>query len=396
MSDYGLKTEGFVRKPLDVMLSELQAGFESIFGSNVDTDPDSPDGQEIGLFSGALDEAWQTIAEGVTALDPDNAEGVLQSSMVKLNGITRNDEEFTSVVADVVGVVPNVLLAGAVAETSDTGDRFVLSADVTFTGGADSSVWIAESAGPVPCEAATLTVISTPKPGWTSITNPAAATSIGALEEEDGDLRIRRDQSSTLGAVHAYEAITAGMLNVLGVLDAKLLVNETGSVDGDGLPAHSIRMIVEGGTDDDVAQSFWDEGTAGVERTGTSSGTASDRNGNSQTVPFSRPVDVNIWIEMTLATGPGFPADGADQIKQAIVDYAAGIHESQIGNPDDDGYQIAEDVIYSRLYIPINSVPGHSVTDLTLGIAASPVGKVDVPITNLQKSRFAIARITVS
>ncbi len=396
MADFGLKPTGFIRKPLEEIIATLATKYTAIYGDNADTDPDTPDGQNLGIYSGAIDEVWQLGAEIATILDPRNVGGVLQSQMVKLNGLERSPEIKTALVAQVVGVVPETLLAGAVAATSDTGDRFVLTADVVFTGGSDTSVWEAEEAGPVPAEAGTLTVISTPKTGWTSITNAAGPTQPGSLEESDGHLRIRRDKSTELRAVHSRTSIEGNLLNVDAVLDAKVLVNESVSTDPDGLPLKSIRAIVEGGADDEIAQAIFDGNAAGIATSGAASGTAVDRNGTDITINFARPTDVDIWITVSISQGPGFPAGGDELMKQAIVDYAAGLLPSQENNPEDDGYQIADDVLYSRLYIPINSIPSHTVTSLLLDVVDPPLLEASVAIANTEKARFSTARIVIS
>jgi uncharacterized phage protein gp47/JayE len=53
------------------------------------------------------------------------------------------------------------------------------------------------NSGAVAALAGTITTINTPTRGWTSVTNPAAAT-VGAPAETDAELRIRQGQSVAL------------------------------------------------------------------------------------------------------------------------------------------------------------------------------------------------------
>jgi len=387
--DFGLTSAGFVAKRLDEIITDLNAGLVGIFGPNANVDPDSPDGQLIGLFAGAVSEAWETVEEVATIFDPQAASGTLQSKQVRLNGLTRIAESFTLVTAQVVGTSGKTLPAGSVAETSDNGDRFLLQADVVFTGGSDTASFIAEEAGPVPVGASTLTVISTPVNDWTSVTNAAAATFVGSLEESDGDLRRRRERSTELGASSNLSAMQAAIAAVVGVTDSVVLVNETDAADGDGLPEHSYRPIVEGGADDDIAQAMWDNHPMGIATSGAASGNAVDSEGTTHVMNFARPTNVPMHVRMTLSTDSDFPATGEADIAQAIVDWAAGT----LAGHEGEKIGIGRDVDYSRLSIPINSVPGHTFTLLLLDDIDPPVTSVNFVVANTGKATFAVADV---
>ncbi len=389
MPDYGLTSAGFVPKRLDEIITTLNAGFVGIFGANANVDPDSPDGQLIGLLAGAISEAWETAGEVATIFDPQAASGTLQSKQVRFNGLTRIAESFTLVTAQVVGTSGKTLPAGSVAETSDNGDRFLLQSAVVFTGGSDAASFIAEEAGPVPVGSSTLTVISTPVNDWTSVTNAAAATFVGSLEESDGDLRRRRERSTELGAASNLSAMQAAIAAVTGVTDSVVLVNETDAADGDGLPEHSYRPIVEGGADDDIAQAMWDNHPMGIATSGAASGNAVDSEGTTHAMSFARPVTVQMHVRMTLATDADFPATGEADIAQAIVDWAAG----DLAGREGEKIGIGRDVDYSRLSIPINTVPGHTFTLLLLEDADPPTLSANFAIANTDKATFAVADV---
>lgn len=397
MPDLGLQDEGFLAKSLEQIIADLSDGWIAIYGTNADTDPDTPDGQMIGLIAGMFDEVWQTSGELNSVFDPQQARGVLLSKLVQLNGLLRADEVHTVVIGQVVGVPPATLEAGAIAETTD-GDRFLNLIPVAFSGSSQTAVFRAEDPGPVPAAAGTLTVITTPITGWTSVTNAAGPLLAGVLEETDGDLRRRREQSTAQGAVHTFTALKAAVLAVESVVDAELAINEGLTTDGLGLPGKSYRVIVEGGADDDIAQATWDNHAAGIGRSGAESGNATDSNGTTQAIQFARPDDVTIFIDLVIATDADFPSGGDTLIKQAIIDFAAGLLQKAGTDPAQfhDGIDIGDDVEYSRLFTPINSVPGHTVTSFGLGTAPAPVGTINLPISLLEKAEFLIGNISVA
>jgi len=97
-----------------------------------------------------------------------------------------------------------------------------------------------------------------------------------------------------------------------------------------------------------------------------------------------------MYIDVAITALAGFPTDGADQIKQAIVDYAAGILI------DGRGFDIGDDVIYSEIYVPINTVEGVQVDSLFIGTAPSPSGTSTIVIGADQVSDFDTSRINVT
>ena len=76
--------------------------------------------------------------------------------------------------------------------------------------------------------------------------------------------------------------------------------------------------------------------------------------------------------------------DGVARIKQAVVEWA-------MANQD-----IGEEVTQSRLYDPVNSIPGHSVSSLLIGTAPAPGGSANIPVAFDGLARFDTARIVVN
>ena len=232
----------------------------------------------------------------------------------------------------------------------------------------------------------------------------AAAVTVGFLEEEDGALRRRRETSTEAGAVHMFVAMQSSVLGVTGVTDLLIIENTTGSVDALGLPAHSFRAVVEGGDDDEIAQAIWDKHPSGIAWSGAESGTAVDSNGSNHTVNFGRPVYVPIHIAIVLSLQAGFPAGGDALMKQAIVDYNAG--DLPLAGDAEDAdpafhpkTSIGDDAGYSPQYIPINSIPGHTVTAYTMSRTNNPPLVTDLSdeaITDLEKAQYLIANIDIT
>lgn len=97
MAEYGVLPVGFVRKPLDTILLEIQEAARAVFGVGVIQTPQSPLGQLNGLFAD-LASILQEHAEDVyQSYDPDQSEGSRLDMLAKLRLLERApDEDDTS------------------------------------------------------------------------------------------------------------------------------------------------------------------------------------------------------------------------------------------------------------------------------------------------------------
>jgi uncharacterized phage protein gp47/JayE len=225
----------------------------------------------------------------------------------------------------------------------------------------------AETTGPIEQLVNTITEITTPILGWDSVTNPIAA-SPGRLEETDEELRIRFRNTKFERATNTLDAIYSAIVGVSNVQDVVIYENDTDITDGNGVPGHSFLPIVLGGLSTDIANAIWENKPIGILSYGNTTVSISDIQGFPHDISFSRPDGIVIYISIDLTTDASYPANGDSLMKQALIDYFIA------------QFSIGDDVIYSRLYTPINSIPGHEVNSLTIGIAPAPVGMVNIPI----------------
>ena len=158
-----------------------------------------------------------------------------------------------------------------------------------------------------------------------------------------------------------------------GVQEVLIIDNDTDTVDDYGNPAHSFLVIVEGGLNSSVAQAIWRNRPAGIQSNGDVSVNIIDSFGFIRTVRFSRPTYVPIYMEIELEKFPAFPSDGEEQIRQNIVDYI-------------NNFGIDDDVVYTRLFTPINSVPDHQVNVLNIGTDPDNLVNHNVVIDYNQKA----------
>lgn len=389
MSDYGISSTGFKRKRLNLLLEELNSEVKAIFGENFNVSPESPDGQINGVVSESNANLWEIAEEAYNAFNPKAASGATLSNLVQLNGITRLPATKTRAELNLTGDSGTVIPAGSLVSTVDTGDQLATENTVTLDGAGNATVFAeALEFGPITMLAGTITEIETPVTGWDTVNNPSDATP-GTNEETDSELRARRQRSVARDAQAIIDGIRSAVENLDGVTQAVVLENDTDAVDSNGLPAHSFQVVVSGGIDSEIAQTIWLKKPAGILAFGDITEQVIDSQDISHDISFSRPTPIDIYVEVTLTTYAEYPANGDELIKQAIVDYANGdlIENRSFG--------LADDVIYTRLYTPINTVPGHEIDDLQISSTSPASGTANIVIGPTEIANFLVDNITV-
>lgn len=375
---------GFNRTRLDERKAALDAAMRGIFGDDIDLDPDTIDGQTIGIFAESISNLDQLAEDVYHSFNPNSASGRALSRLVMLNGIKRIEGTYSVVDVVCVGQQGTVIPAGSLVRSTATRAQFKTAASLTIdaTGQGTVSCVAAEKGlrlGPT----GTITKIDSPIYGWQTVTNPVAATP-GREEETDEQLRLRRARSTSTPAQSIIDALYGAIANLPDVIQAEVYENPTGAVDANGLPAHSVNCIVEGGTLQTIADQIFVRKTLGVVLVGSQVQTALDSRGNPHTIRFDRPVDTNIYVVLNILKMNGWPTDGAERLKAALVAWTTA------------NQRIGKNVIHSRLYDCLNAIPGHSILQMYLGTSSGPTLEDDVAVAFNALPRFDASRITVN
>ncbi|EKC9589535.1 DUF1073 domain-containing protein [Escherichia coli] len=197
---------------------------------------------------------------------------------------------------------------------------------------------------------------------------------IGTPAETDAELRIRQSQSVALPSITPFEALDGAVSNVTGVTRHKLYENDTGSEDGNGLPPHSVAVMVDGGDVTDIAQAIRGNKGQGTATHGTTSVTVPDKYGNPHVIKFSRSSDVPVYARIKLKVFTGYTSQIGQQIQQAISDYI-------------NSLMIGDSVLLSRIYSPANLgvVSGgnaryYDIQELTIGKSPGALSSSNIDI----------------
>lgn len=371
---YGVTTEGFVRKTLEVIKAELEAEYRNRIGAGVNLEPTAPHGQSLGIHAEREADVWELAEAIYNSRRAASATGASQDSLYALNGISRRAAARSTVALTCLGSAGTVLPAGRLVSVSG-GARFRTIAQATIAALGSVSVQ-AESVdeGPVVALAGTLTTIETAVSGWTSVTNPADAT-LGWYRETDSAFRIRREEMLRSSGNAAVDAIRTKLLrDVDGVVACSVFENVSSVTDSDGRPPKSIEVLVQGGTDSDVALAIWQAKAAGIETFGNDYTWITDAAGQARQVYFSRPTALRAYVKVR-----------ADWIDVGDPEYVDGVTAIW---PEPAQTLIEESIVawaqanlvigrtlYSSAVVPaVFAVAGARNVEVLVGITSPPAG----------------------
>ena len=261
--------------------------------------------------------------------------------------------------------------------------EFIKSSNLAFSEIDSIATVICTETGPFAQDSESITVIDTPIVGLVSVTNPTAGNQ-GSNLESDAELRMRFKEAKQKAATGTVDALYSALTQLEGMDEVAVYENDLDIVDPiTSLPPHSFMCVVDGGSSIDIATTIWQKKPAGIQSVGTTTTAIIDTQGFTQNISFQRVTQVPIYIDVTVDAGTAFPGNGADLIKAALVAY---INDLKVG----------EDVVYTRLYSPINTVPDHSITALTVDTSPSPIATANVVIALSERAFTQTSYINVT
>ncbi|ADG20403.1 conserved hypothetical protein [Paraburkholderia atlantica] len=375
-----LTPQGYVAERLDAILARLEAGLRRIYGEDIDLSPDSPDGQAIGLFAQGLADINELGAVIYRAMDPDYAGGKWLEQRVAYAGLRRRGSRYSRMPSVILLGTPHRTIPAGVVVSDPRRVRWLLLTDVTLNdAGAGRGDFRSEERGNFKNAIDTQLRIETIVNGWETATT-FAETEVGEPEELDPELRTRFARSRARAAQNSADGIEAKIGELPDVRDVLCLENFTSVTDENGLPPHSINVIVDGGDADAIAQIIFDNKTAGTDMLGDVERMAFDGKGRPRRVWFDRTkiIDCAAYIEVKRNRG----VEGVDEegIKKAIAAYSIAM---------------GDDVKLSRLFTPINTVAGFSVDVLKIGFVGDQLVSHNLPIGVRERARFLAEDIEV-
>lgn len=352
------------------ILNTLTGYFQQIYGDDVYLDPDSKDGQMVSIYARGIHDANNSAIAVYNSFSPATAQGRGLASNVKINGIAVTPASRSTADVRIVGQVGTPITNGTVRDSN--GISWSLPASVVI--GIDGTVTVTATCqidGAVVAPAGSITEIGTPTRGWQSVTNPAAATA-GRKVETDAELRQRQAKSVAIPSLTVLDGIMGAVATLDGVERYRGYENDTSVTDANGLPPHSISLVVAGGDVAAIAKTIATKKTPGGGTYGTTTISVTDKYGIVHPTSFFRPTSVDIFARVEIKALQGYTSAVGEEIRTAVAAY---INEIEIGDP----------VYLTRLFLPANlngsaDSATFDITDLQIGTSPGSLAPANVVI----------------
>ena len=331
--DY-ITSTGTVVPDTSTLLVEVQDEFKVALGADLVTDPSTPQGALIVAETLARTGVVGNNAALANQINPNLAAGVFLDAIWALTGGQRLTATRTVVQGVELGGLPGTIIpAGSQASIAD-GTLFASVSGLVLDGAGEGVVdFQAVDAGPIAVNPGALSQIVTGVLGWDSVSNPTAGV-LGRNQESDLASRRRRRFTLSLQNVALPEAITSALYdtpNVRSLTFRENFTNTTLVIDGVTMLPNSIFVCVDGGSDLDVASTLLANKSLGCNWNGSTSVNVTDAaSGQVYAVRFSRPSTVDVQARVYVRN-LGALGDITASVKQAVVDYAAGLIEGEVG-----------------------------------------------------------------
>ena len=440
MTDFGVTPTGFLAKTRDLIRSDYETDLRYEFAKSLPLGDKTALGHIIGILSDSLGKLWEIAEQSFAMMDPDKATLALLRALCLLTGTQARSATSSVVLETLCGDDATLVPAGSVISTDSTGKRFALLADATIvvlpdwvtatpyiaddrvthsgkcykcvtagtsggtgpTGTIDDetdgtahwqylglgaaavdTVCASLDSGPIFAAAGDLVAIENPVGGWSTAKNLLDAK-LGLADQSDESLRLLREAELARPGKGTPDAVRAALLEVTGVTNVTVFFNNTDETDGDGVLPHSCECLIQGGDDQDLWDALWANVPLGIRTVGTSTGSVIDSQGRTQTLSFTRPAPIPIYVEIHVIKNPRtYPADGAAEIKQSIVTFG-------------DGQATGKDSVSRQVGAQAFSITGvNDVPNCYISTAPSPTLETTIAIGLRQLATYDTTRITV-
>jgi uncharacterized phage protein gp47/JayE len=359
-----------------ILADNLQS-YLNIYGSNQYVGTDSAIYQLLSIISLKQSDTNLGLQLAYNQSSPQTAVGAGLDRSVKMNGLARDIFTYSTAQLTITGTSGATITNGYAQDQS--GNLWALPSPTVILGGSVTVTGTCTTPGNITAEPGAINIVASPQTGWTppsgTVTNATSATA-GDAVEADSSLRARQAISVALPALTPVAATVASILATADVTrvapgyptsggPGTSIENPTGAPDSWGNPAHSITMVVEGGTDAAVGLSIYLKKTIGCFTNGTTSAVVTDPNtGYEETISFYRPSYIQPYVGMYLQGLAGFTSATVAAVQSALVSYL-------------NSLAIGEEVTYSALWsvalsvTPNISQPEFSIKSVTLGATAT-------------------------
>ena len=386
--DITITKNGIIQPSASEIREEYEQMFTSIWGSKINLDPSSKQGQLITSLTTMKIESNAKFARALQSFNPKTAENDEESGLYwqdaigNIYGMQRQQATHTSVLCNISGragtIIPNTAQA-----ISDDGDIFQIAQSVTIPLSGQVSVYFyAVKSGAIEVVSNSIDTIYTPVVGWDSINNSSGGVTGKDIESRE-DFETRRENLLARYSTNQVDSIRAELLTVDGVVRCLVKENDddnSATVQGVALPAHSVYCIVDGGSSNDVGSAIRLRKSGGCSTSGSV-----EYNDDYGTIYYDVPTSVPVEVVVNATQTDSTPEDIEDTIKDILVENMSTSGSNLLG--------IGETLSVGRFFKALSSLDIY-LTSITVckvgGVAGSEVSFKLNEVASLSASNITV------
>lgn len=340
---------GITIPSLNDRINAIEGIYRGIYGADINLEQNTPDGQKIAIIAKIEADLSELAVQTYNSFNPSRNVGVQQAVTAKFSGLTRLQATKSNVLITITG---SVVLPDNYTLLDTGGQKWILEQGVAINNTADL-LFLSNDFGKITTGTNTITIQENEINGITATNH--SLPNIGRDLETDEEFRIRRNKSVALPSLKTSGSLIAQIENLSGVVSASVIENNTIEVVNNQ-PPFSYRVLVLGGSDDDIANVIYNNHTAGSIQVGETAVTLIDEN-HIRVIRFARPTAINANIAISIEN------DLADEeitaIKNALTAIKTGINKELVIN-------MLYGIVYNAISrdFTINSISINGETDI--------------------------------
>lgn len=324
MSLFNVTENGLITVDSSDIEESFISAYKEALGSNLNTEAGTPQGQLI-LNDTAMLTYAQNQAVGIAnAYNVLTAKGSALDVVANFWGYYRKQATATVVSCTFTGTAGLVIPSGSLVSDGTNNFQLLTSVTIDENGTATGQVQCTET-GAVNVNNNSITTIVSVLSGWDTVTNNTSGIT-GYDKESDNQFRQRITQNwfnvRARGALGAIWDNLAALDNVLSVYVAENPTNEDLTISNQTLVPHSVYIAVAGGSDDDIAETIYNQKTIGANTNGSSTVTYTDEStGLTMTYKIERVIASALYVQVTYASNTHTGADVETQIQNTLASW---------------------------------------------------------------------------
>ncbi len=300
----------------------VSAEWKQIFGEDLNTTPQSPQGQLIDSISAHIATKNTEILKLSQMFNPLTAENVWQDALGYIYFLQRKSAQATRVLCTIQGLANTVIPAySQISDGKDTVLHLENQAVIESNGQVEA-YFICNEDGPIEIAPHSIDVILSVIPGWDSVINEEEGI-IGRYEETQKEFERRRYLSVSKNAHGSAAAVYGALANLPDVTDLVVLENRSHNQQEQAnvsIDPHSVYISILGGKDEDIAKTIYQKLSAGCGTCGNQeiSYLATDMANALYTYHITRPSPIDVYIHVVIKLTPLTPATIENDLKSAL------------------------------------------------------------------------------